>query len=129
MITTDTGNGIKGEEQNKIFKMVLPEKADRPMLLTDGKQMGLGLFISKQITMMYSGDIDFVTSENGSTFICYLVFEPDEEQNQIDHETNKMSGSGSNCQSPRFGIRKRPSSVNEQNLVIDDIKGPSFGTH
>lgn len=50
------------------------------MLLSDGKKMGLGLYISKQIVMKFGGDIDFVSEQHkGSTFIFSMELEYDED--------------------------------------------------
>ena len=51
------------------------------MLLSDGKQMGLGLFISKLIVMKFHGDIDFISAhKKGSTFIFSMDLEHDQEE-------------------------------------------------
>jgi signal transduction histidine kinase len=48
------------------------------MLLSDGRQMGLGLFISKQIVMKFNGDIDFISEhQKGSTFLLTMDLEFD----------------------------------------------------
>jgi signal transduction histidine kinase len=51
------------------------------MLLSDGKQMGLGLYICKQIVKKFNGDIDFISKPGkGSSFIFSMDLEYDEEQ-------------------------------------------------
>ena len=51
------------------------------MLLSDGKQMGLGLYISKQIVKKFKGDIDFISKPSkGCIFIFSMDLEFDEEQ-------------------------------------------------
>ena len=48
MVISDTGVGIKPDDQEKIFHMLMPEREEaKNVLLNDGRQMGLGLFISK----------------------------------------------------------------------------------
>lgn len=56
------------------------------MLLSDGKQMGLGLYISKQIVKKFNGDIVFVSKhkDKGVIFIFSMDLEFDEEERDID---------------------------------------------
>ena len=52
--------------------------------LVDGKQIGLGLFISKQIVMNFGGQLDFIsTPETGATFIFTMELEVNENEQQI----------------------------------------------
>ena len=52
--------------------------------LTDGKQIGLGLFISKQIVLNFGGQLDFIsTEETGATFIFTLDVEVNENEEMI----------------------------------------------
>ena len=46
------------------------------MYMSDGSEIGLGLFISKQIVELYGGNIDFYSEPNkGSTFIFTIDVE------------------------------------------------------
>ena len=55
------------------------------MLLSDGKQMGLWLYISKQIVKMFNGDIDFVSKPSkGTTFIFSMDLEFDEDEQDLE---------------------------------------------
>lgn len=48
-------------------------------MLSEKNQMGLDLFISKQIVMKFGGDLDFISATNkGSTFIFTFDMEIDD---------------------------------------------------
>lgn len=74
---TDTGIGIKPEEQSNVFKIV---KSD--------EKIGIGLTISKQIAAKYNGDIKFKSEyKNGSTFEMNFdmeEYEPRENRDDFD---------------------------------------------
>ena len=47
--------------------------------MSEGSQMGLGLFISKQIVVNFQGDLDFISSpQKGSTFLFTFRLDVDE---------------------------------------------------
>ena len=60
------------------------------MLLSDGTQMGLGLFISKQIVTKFNGSLDFVSMyERGSTFFFSFdleFYDYQIEENEIEEQ-------------------------------------------
>ena len=69
------------------------------MLLSDGKQMGLGLFISKLIVMKFHGDIDFISAhKKGSTFIFSMELEHDQDESQLEEQILNLASH----RSPRF---------------------------
>ena len=72
-IIADNGRGIKDEDQETIFKLftsITKTEIQGKIYMSDGSQMGLGLFISKQIVEMFGGSIDFYSEhKKGSTFI------------------------------------------------------------
>ena len=79
----DQGMGIPENDQYTIFNVLSTEKDQKQMLLSDGSQMGLGLFISKQIVTKFNGSLDFVSKyEIGSTFFFSFDLESDNEQVQ-----------------------------------------------
>lgn len=76
IIVNDSGRGIKNEDQDAIFKILSENQSE---MLSEKNQMGLDLFISKQIVMKFDGDIDFVSAPNkGSTFIFTFDMEVDD---------------------------------------------------
>ena len=63
----------------------MSDQDQKQMLLSDGKQMGLGLYISKQIVMKFNGDIDFISeNQKGSTFLFSMDMEFDEDEKEIE---------------------------------------------
>ena len=69
------------------------------MLLSDGKQMGLGLFISKLIVMKFGGDIDFISAhKKGSTFIFSMDLEHDQDEKELEEHSQNLNSH----RSPRF---------------------------
>jgi len=79
----DQGMGIPENDQYTIFNVLSTEKDQKQMLLSDGTQMGLGLFISKQIVTKFNGSLDFVSKyEIGSTFFFSFDLESDNDQVQ-----------------------------------------------
>ena len=77
-IVKNTGIGINKDDQQQIFQMLrpqpskdlLPQQQYNNIHLCDGNQMGLGLYIAKQIVMNFDGNIDFYSKElQGSTFV------------------------------------------------------------
>ena len=77
----DNGVGIKKEDQKAIFHLLkkVPKSYDKKQFrLSDGSQMGMGLFISKQISMNFGGNLDFISTDQvGSTFIFTMDVEVD----------------------------------------------------
>ena len=64
---SDTGRGIKKEDQDKLFKMFGCVKSEKNKINTNG--IGLGLVISKLIAQKFAGDVDFYSEfDQGSTF-------------------------------------------------------------
>lgn len=50
--------------------------------MSEGNQMGLGLFISKQIVVNFQGDLDFISTwRKGSTFL--FTFRLDVDENEV----------------------------------------------
>ena len=79
-IVKDEGTGINPEDQKTIFQ-VLSNQDQKQMLLSDGKQMGLGLYVSKQIVKNFNGDIDFISNnKKGTMFIFSMDMEFDQEE-------------------------------------------------
>ena len=70
---SDTGIGIKQEEQDKIFNHHLTNN------LTSNDQVGMGLLISKQLVQCFGGSLNFVSKSQephrGTTFV--FTFEID----------------------------------------------------
>ena len=113
-IIADNGRGIKEEDQETIFKLfstMLKAENQGKMYMSDGSQIGLGLFISKQIVEQYGGSIDFYSEYNkGSTFIFTFDVELDplEYQKLVANVSSDQSSflenkSSVKFQSPRFG--------------------------
>ena len=64
---SDTGVGIKEEDQDKLFKLFGAVKEEKKKINPNG--IGLGLVISKLIVSQFNGKIDFISKyEFGSTF-------------------------------------------------------------
>lgn len=73
----DTGIGIKEEDQQKLFKLFGFINQDKQL---NSKGIGLGLLISKQITMKFDGDIICRSKlGKGSNFIFIVA---------LDHDSN-----------------------------------------
>jgi len=69
MSISDNGKGISVELQNNIFdKFSQGDDSNSKKV----KSTGLGLHIVKQIVNLHDGEIDFFTSENGTTFYVDL---------------------------------------------------------
>ena len=92
---------------------MLKSETQGKMYMSDGSQIGLGLFISKEIVEMYGGSIDFFSEhKKGSTFIFTFDVElqPLEYQKIVgefssDEDINsQIDGKSSHkYNSPRFG--------------------------
>ena len=86
-VVKDQGVGIRSEDQKTIFQLLssMPKTYDKKNFrLNDGKQIGLGLFISKQIVLNFGGQLDFIsTEETGATFIFTLDVEVNEYEEMI----------------------------------------------
>ena len=113
-IIADNGRGIKEEDQEIIFQLfstMLKAENQGKMYMSDGSQIGLGLFISKQIVEQYGGSIDFYSEyHKGSTFIFTFDVELDplEYQKLVANVSSDQSSflenkSSVKFQSPRFG--------------------------
>ena len=51
------------------------------LVLSNGKHIGLGLYISRQISKIYGGDLDFISEHHkGSTFFFTMNLEIDQDQ-------------------------------------------------
>jgi len=88
----DTGIGISKEDQKKLFKLFgfLEENKAQQM---NKNGVGLGLYIAKQITNQFDGDID-VDSEvgEGSTFtIKFKLYNTEERGHSQDYNKSLTS--------------------------------------
>ena len=86
---TDTGLGIKLEDQGKIFKLFSSIRDKKRKVNLKG--IGLGLVISKMIVHKFKGVIDFISDyKKGSTFFFTFQIEDfDQEEfkaNDIEEE-------------------------------------------
>ena len=68
----DTGIGIPENEHQKIFSKFF-RGATATKIESEGS--GLGLFVTRSIIEKHSGSIEFVSTENGTTFVVRLPFE------------------------------------------------------
>ena len=69
-LISDTGIGIKQEEQEKIFNL---HKTNFKNNLTID-QIGMGLLISKQLVQCYGGNLDLVSTSRGPHKGTTIVF-------------------------------------------------------
>lgn len=73
----DEGVGISEENKTKIFEKF--SRIDNPLTRTV-QGNGLGLYITKTLVEIMNGDIDFTSTENGTTFEVTLPLYNPEEQ-------------------------------------------------
>ena len=84
------------------------------MLLSDGTQMGLGLFISKQIVTKFNGSLDFVSKyEQGSTFFFSFDLE------FYDYQIDENEAEEQTYKSPRFNEASPVIIINQINNVFN----------
>ena len=84
---SDSGIGIKKENQNKVFKLFGSIKDEKKKLNTSG--IGLGLVICRLIVQKFGGKIDYITKfKVGSTFFFTFKLEQinDDEINTYQHQ-------------------------------------------
>ena len=114
-IVKDEGRGIKKEDQRTIFQCLstTPSKYDQNNFrLSDGNQIGLGLFVSKQIVMSYGGQLDFFSNqEEGSTFIFSFECEVNTDQEMIRIQVQEMEASSEESEVDLNDISPRPPTV------------------
>ena len=114
-IVNDSGTGIKDADKNAIFKIL-----NENYQVQEGggsNQMGIDLYISKQIVLKFGGELDFISTQNkGSTFIFSFDMEVDNLEQQIEERSielqshlndmpepnNENRQSSGSVQSPRF---------------------------
>ena len=74
-LVSDLGSGIKNEDHSKIFNL----NKSKNTLNFAVDQIGMGLFISKQIVQTYGGTLNFVSESagphRGTTFILTFQLE------------------------------------------------------
>ena len=78
-IVNDNGTGITDVDQRTIYNFLgtMPKTYNKnSVMLRDGQSIGLGLFLCKQITMQFQGDLELVSRwQIGSTFIFSMKLE------------------------------------------------------
>ena len=88
-IVNDSGAGIKNIDQDAIFKILSEAHSES---ISESNQMGIDLFISKQIVMKFGGELDFISTWNkGSTFIFSFDMEVDMLEQQIEDKSIEFS--------------------------------------
>lgn len=125
-IVKDQGIGIKKEDQKTIFQLLssVPKTYDKKYFrLSDGKQIGLGLFVSKQIVMNFGGQLDFISSqESGSTFIFTYDVEVDCNKELIENTAIQMNEVENEIEKDYDEI----GDVSPNNLIYQNQLSPRF---
>ena len=82
-IVNDNGTGITDVDQRTIYNFLgtMPKTYNKnSVMLRDGQSIGLGLFLCKQITMQFQGDLELVSRwQIGSTFIFSMKLESNDD--------------------------------------------------
>ena len=100
---SDTGEGIKKENQNKLFKLftTFENKVEKNI-----NGIGLGLSICKAVVEQFNGKIDFVSDPGiGSTFMYTF-------------ELERVSSEEGNCEENKSSLESEsPKNINMENFM------------